>query len=248
MAINTPIEWTSSTWNPVTGCTRISRGCDHCYAERLAKRLRAMGQAKYRNGFAVTLHEDELERPFAWKKPHLIFTCSMGDLFHEQAPFEFIERVFDVMARTERHVYQVLTKRAARLAELAPRLDWPDNIWMGVTVEAADYLQRVDHLRRVPARVRFLSLEPLLGPVDELNLEGIDWVIVGGESGPGARVLRKEWVYQVREKCAAAGAAFFFKQWGGTNKKKSGRLLDGRTYSAMPEVLKKHSAQLSFAP
>jgi protein gp37 len=243
-----PIEWTSSTWNPVTGCTRISRGCKHCYAERLAKRLKAMGQAKYRNGFRVTVHRDELERPPTWKKPHLIFTCSMGDLFHEQVPFAFIAQVFGVMARTERHVYQVLTKRSARLTELAPKLVWPDNVWMGVTVEAAECLERVEHLRRVPARVRFLSLEPLLGPLDELNLEGIDWVIVGGESGPGARVLRKEWVHRVREQCRAAGTAFFFKQWGGTNKKKSGRLLDGRTYSAMPEALRKHSPQLLLAP
>ena len=185
MAENSHIEWTSATWNPVTGCTRISRGCEHCYAERLAKRLQAMGQEKYRNGFRVTVHQDELNRPCAWKKPHVIFTCSMGDLFHEDVPFAFIKSVFQVMNQTPRHIFQVLTKRAKRMAELVPLLNCTDNIWMGVTIEGDEYCQRADYLKKIPARVRFLSLEPLLDPVDNLDLTEIDWVIVGGESGPG---------------------------------------------------------------
>lgn len=236
MATQSKIEWTEATWNPVTGCTKISPGCKHCYAERLAKRLQAMGQPNYAHGFEVTLHERMLAAPMGWNKPQMVFVNSMSDLFHEDVPFSFIEKVFKVMKMANQHRYQVLTKRAERLAELAPRLPWADHIWQGVTVESAGYTSRIDHLRTVPAAVRFLSMEPLLGPVPGLNLEGIDWVIVGGESGPGARPMLSEWVLDIRDQCRKAKVPFFFKQWGGTNKKKAGRLLDGRTYSEMPKA------------
>ncbi|HET6427297.1 MAG TPA: phage Gp37/Gp68 family protein [Phycisphaerae bacterium] len=234
MGMNSQIEWTGSTWNPVTGCTKISAGCAHCYAERLARRLKAMGQANYRNGFSVTLHEHALDLPLAWRRPQVIFVNSMSDLFHEDVPADFIERVFDVMQRADRHTFQVLTKRSARLAELAPSLPWPDNVWMGVTVENDDCRHRIDDLRTTPAAVRFLSLEPLLGPLPELDLSRIDWVIVGGESGPGARPMSPQWALDIREQCLQASVPFFFKQWGGVNKKKAGRLLDGRTWDQMP--------------
>ena len=228
------IEWTEATWNPVTGCDKVSPGCKHCYAERMALRLQAMEQPNYANGFELTLHERMLEVPLRWKKPQTIFVNSMSDLFHEDVPFDFIERVFDVMRRAAWHRFQVLTKRSRRLAELTAHIAWPDNVWMGVSVERADYVYRIDHLRRTGAKVRFLSLEPLLGPLDGLNLEGIDWVIVGGESGPGARPLCEEWVTGIRDQCAAAGVPFFFKQWGGVNKKRSGRVLEGRTWDELP--------------
>ncbi len=246
MARTSRIEWTRASWNPVSGCTPVSAGCDHCYARRMALRLRSMGMAKYANGFDVMLHERELKTPLKWKKPRLIFTCSMGDLFHEQVPLEFIERVFGVMRRTERHMYQVLTKRAERMSELAPELKAPENVWLGVTVENAGSLGRIDLLRRVPTAVRFLSLEPLLGPLRGLDLTGIGWVILGGESGPGARVMKREWVRDIRDQCRRAGVPFFFKQWGGVNKKRNGRLLDGRLYSQMPESLKRYSPQLAL--
>jgi len=235
MGMNSQIEWTESTWNPVTGCTKISSGCAHCYAERMARRLKAMGQPNYRNGFRVTVHEHALELPLSWKKPQVIFVNSMSDLFHEDVPVDFILRVFEVIQRSDWHLFQVLTKRSGRLAELAPLLPWPGNVWMGVTVESAEHVNRVDDLRPVPASVRFLSLEPLLGPVPGLDLDGIDWVIVGGESGPGARPMAETWALDIREQCRRAGVPFFFKQWGGKNKKKAGRVLDGQTWDQMPE-------------
>jgi protein gp37 len=236
MAQNSAIEWTETTWNPLTGCTKISPGCKHCYAERMSLRLQAMGQANYTNGFDLTLHEHMLEVPLRWKKPRFVFVNSMSDLFHKDAPEEFIQRVFDVMRRASWHVFQVLTKRADRLAKLSPKIDWPDNVWMGVSVERADYESRIDHLRQTGAKVRFLSLEPLLGPLPDLNLEGVDWVIVGGESGPGARPMQEPWVTDIRDQCLAAEVPFFFKQWGGVFKSRSGRTLEGRTWNEMPKV------------
>jgi protein gp37 len=235
----TKIEWTEETWNPVTGCTKISAGCQHCYAERMATRLQAIGQPKYANGFAVTCHEDLLGRPLQWQSPRSVFVNSMGDLFHADVPFEFIASVFNVMNRAQRHRFQVLTKRDVRLAELAPRLEWTDNIWMGVTVENREARRRIDALRTVPAAVRFLSVEPLLESLGPLDLSGIHWVIVGGESGPGARPMRAAWVQEVKRQCDAAGVAFFFKQWGGVNKKQAGRMLDGRTWEAVPRPVQR---------
>jgi protein gp37 len=228
------IEWTESTWNPVTGCNKISPGCKYCYAERMAKRLQAMGQPNYANGFQVTLHPHMLERPLTWKKPQTIFVNSMSDLFHHDVPPAFIRRVFDTMRRAHWHQFQVLTKRADRLLELSPQLEWPANVWMGVSVETEDYASRIDHLRQTGAQVKFLSLEPLLGPLPNLNLTQIDWVIVGGESGPGARPMAEKWVIDIRNQCQAAEVPFFFKQWGGVRKKKAGRVLKGRTWDEMP--------------
>lgn len=228
------IEWTDATWNPTTGCTKISPGCKHCYAERMSKRLKAMGIEKYANGFEITLHEDALEIPLTWKKPQIIFVNSMSDLFHEDLPQDFIQKVFSVMRQAHWHQFQVLTKRSRHLLELAPSIDWPANVWMGVSVENANYIFRIDHLRQTKAYIKFLSLEPLLGPLSNLNLEGIDWVIVGGESGPGARPLRKEWVIEIRDQCLASDVPFFFKQWGGVQKKRTGRELDGTTWNGMP--------------
>ncbi len=228
------IEWTESTWNPVTGCTKISTGCKHCYAERMAKRLQAMGQPNYRDGFEVRCHHDVLGAPQKWKKPQMIFVNSMSDLFHNEVPASFIDEIFFTMNETPWHTYQVLTKRAGRMAQLAGRFDWSKNIWMGVTVETARHIDRIDHLREVPSTVRFLSLEPLLSSLPSLNLDGIDWVIVGGESGPGARAMKKEWVEDLRDQCLSANVPFFFKQWGGVQKKKAGRLLDERTWDEMP--------------
>lgn len=236
MATKSSIEWTESTWNPVTGCTKISAGCKHCYAERMAKRLQAMGHPNYRNGFEVVgCHADVLSMPHKWKKPQMIFVNSMSDLFHKDVPVEFIDEVFFTMNETQWHTYQVLTKRAGRLEQLAGRFTWSPNIWMGVTVENANHVGRIDHLRRVPSAVRFLSLEPLLGPLPDLSLDGINWVIVGGESGPGARPMKSEWVEDLRDQCLRADVPFFFKQWGGVQKKKAGRLLDERTWDEMPE-------------
>ena len=234
MGRNSGIEWTESTWNPVTGCTKISPGCTNCYAERIAKRLQAMGQRNYANGFDVTVHENMLELPLKWNKRQIVFVNSMSDLFHEDVSADFILRVFDVMVRADWHVFQVLTKRSARMLQLAPRLPWPANIWMGVSLETANYTSRIDHLRRMPAAVKFLSLEPLLGPLHDLDLSGIDWVIVGGESGPRARPMDKAWVTDIRDQCRKSHVPFFFKQWGGTNKKKAGRVLDARTWDEMP--------------
>ncbi len=236
MGTKSTIEWTESTWNPVTGCTKISPGCDNCYAERMALRLQAMGQPNYANGFKLTLQERMLELPLKWKTPQTIFVNSMSDLFHKDVPDEYILRVFDVMNRAHWHRYQVLTKRAVRLERLSPRLPWAPHIWMGVSVESQDYTFRIDRLRNTEAHIKFLSLEPLLGPLSSLNLENIDWVIVGGESGPGARIMLKSWVLDIRDQCAACGVPFFFKQWGGTNKKAAGRTLENKTWNEMPRV------------
>lgn len=234
MASNSSIEWTESTWNPVTGCDKISPGCKHCYAERMAKRLRAMGQANYANGFELTLQPAMLELPLRWRKPQRIFVNSMSDLFHDDVPVEYVQRVFAVMRKASWHQFQVLTKRAERLAELSPRLSWPANVWMGVSVENDRHAGRIVHLRSTAAAVKFLSIEPLLGPIRELDLRGIDWVIVGGESGPGARPMAAEWVRQIRDLCAEQRVPFFFKQWGGVRKKQTGRTLDGRLHDEFP--------------
>jgi len=235
MAGKSLIEWTDATWNPVTGCKKVSPGCKHCYAERLGKRLKEMGMRKYANGFHPTQHPEIIGLPLAWKMPRMIFACSMSDLFHEEIPFEFICQVFRTMQSAHWHVFQVLTKRAKRLAELAPHLPWPPNVWVGVSVESQDYLWRVDYLRRVPGEVRFLSCEPLLGPLS-LDLEGIHWVIVGGESGPGARPMKEGWVRSIRDQCIPAAIPFFFKQWGGVRDKQghSKALLDGRLWRGWP--------------
>jgi protein gp37 len=231
------IEWTESTWNPLTGCTKISPGCKFCYAERMAKRLHGMGQARYTNGFKLTLHEDALELPLSWKKPQLIFVNSMSDMFHRDVPTWFIQKTFDVMRRASWHQFQVLTKRSDYLLEMSPSIVWPENVWMGVSVERQDYVSRIDDLRGTGAAVKFLSLEPLLGPLRKLKLRGIDWVIVGGESGPGARPMEEEWVLEIKAQCEKARVLFFFKQWGGFNKKKTGRLLQGRTWDEIPNVM-----------
>lgn len=243
MSQRSAIEWTEVTWNPTTGCDRTSPGCDHCYALTLAKRLKAMGVAKYQAdgdprtsgpGFRLTLHEDVLNAPHGWRQPRLVFVNSMSDLFHDQVPLEFISRVFDVMRDTPQHTYQVLTKRSQRLRSVARELVWPPNLWMGVSIENARYKFRIDHLRSVNAAVRFISAEPLLGPLGALDLTGIDWVIAGGESGPSARVMDISWGREVRDQCTAAGVSFFFKQWGGRTPKHGGRELDGRTWDDLP--------------
>lgn len=252
MALRSGIEWTESTWNPVTGCDKVSPGCKYCYAEKIAERLQAMGQPNYRNGFKVTLQPKMLELPLQWKRPQKIFVNSMSDLFHNDVPFEYIQNVFDVMRRANWHCFQVLTKRAERLAELGSKIEWPPNVWMGVSVENSDYTFRIDYLRKTKAKVKFLSLEPLLGPLPKLNLRGIDWVIVGGESGHRARPMAPDWVINIRDQCDRAGVAFFFKQWGGKNKKRAGRLLEGKTYDAMPDVslhsVSRMSVSLSVIP
>jgi protein gp37 len=234
MALKSSIEWTESTWNPVTGCSKISPGCKHCYAERMAARLQAMGNPHYRNGFKVTLHEDALDLPLRWKRPQAIFVNSMSDLYHRDVPLSFIQKVFTTMHRADWHRYQILTKRAERLSELDAKLAWKPHIWQGVTVEHPDYYGRIDLLRQTGAHVKFLSLEPLLAPMPKLKLRGIDWVIVGGESGPGARPMAEEWVTEIRDQCRKADVAFYFKQWGGVFKKRNGRELNGRTYDEMP--------------
>jgi len=234
MALGSGIEWTESTWNPITGCTKVSPGCKHCYAERMAERLQAMGQPNYQNGFKLTLQPQMLELPLRWKRPQTVFVNSMSDLFHEGVPLAYLQRVFEVMRRAHWHRFQVLTKRAERMAHLDPELDWPENVWMGVSVESASYVRRVDALRGTDARVKFLSLEPLLGPLPGLDLGGIDWVIVGGESGPRARPMDPAWVTDLRDQCRQARVPFFFKQWGGKNKKQAGRLLEGRTWDEVP--------------
>ncbi|MER6160918.1 phage Gp37/Gp68 family protein [Streptomyces sp. NPDC001868] len=243
MSDRSAIEWTEATWNPTTGCDRVSPGCDNCYAMTLAKRLKAMGQAKYQNdgdprtsgpGFGLTVHPDALQIPYRWRSPRTVFVNSMSDLFHARVPLDFVRQVFQVMADTPQHTYQVLTKRARRLRQVADRLEWPANVWMGVSVESSKELARVDDLRRVPAAVRFLSCEPLLGPLDGLDVTDIDWVIAGGESGPRFRPMQQEWVTGIRDVCTDAGVAFFFKQWGGRTPKSLGRELEGRTWDQMP--------------
>jgi protein gp37 len=236
MSARSSIEWTEVTWNPLTGCTKISPGCKHCYAERMARRLQAMGQPNYVNGFRLTVHEHMLEQPLSWKKPQMVFVNSMSDLFHEDVPPEFIQEVFDVMRRASWHTFQVLTKRSNRLLQLNPQIGWPSNLWMGVSVENREYTYRIEHLRQTNACVKFLSLEPLLGPLPALNLGGIDWVIVGGESGPGARPMAEEWVLDIRDQCVASGVPFFFKQWGGVRRKQAGRVLRGHTRNQLPAL------------
>ena len=234
MATRTNIEWTEMTWNPVTGCTKVSPGCLNCYAERMAKRLKAMGAFRYKDGFALSTHQEALDAPLRWKAPRKVFVNSMSDLFHKDVPLGFIQRVFDVMNRCPQHQFQILTKRAARLRALVDRLHWTPNIWMGVSVEDQNRARRAMELALVPAHIRFLSVEPLLGPIDRLPLDEIHWVIVGGESGPGARRMDPEWVDGILRQCRARDVAFFFKQWGGVQKHRSGRTLYGRTFDEMP--------------
>jgi len=236
MALLSSIEWTESTWNPLTGCTKVSPGCANCYAERMALRLKAMGNPNYTNGFSVSMHESVLELPLRWRKPQTIFVNSMSDLFHEDVPEDFILQVFDVMRRADWHRFQILTKRSERLMALSPQLPWEPHIWMGVSVENQDHTFRIDHLRRTGANVKFLSLEPLLGPISSISLEAIDWVIVGGESGPRSRLMKESWVTDIRNQCQEKKVPFFFKQWGGVNKKKTGRKLEGRTWDELPLV------------
>lgn len=243
MADGTAIEWTEATWNPTTGCDRISTGCDNCYALGLSKRLKAMGASKYQNdgdartsgpGFGVTIHQGTLRVPYTWREPRAVFVNSMSDLFHAKVPLSFVRQVFAVIADTPQHTYQVLTKRSARLAKIANDLTWPPNLWMGVSVEDANAMSRIDDLRKVPATVRFLSCEPLLGPLPNLDLDGIGWVIAGGESGPRHRPIDESWVAEIRDVCSRSEVPFFFKQWGGRTPKAGGRELDGRIHSAMP--------------
>ena len=236
MASLSKIEWTETTWNPVTGCTKISHGCKHCYAERMSKRLQAMGMEKYRRGFEVTMHESTLREPFKWKKPSLVFVNSMSDLFHKAVPSEYVQSVFDVMNQATQHTFQVLTKRPSRVNQLGDKLDWTPNIWLGASIESERWLRRLDLLKVTGAHTKFLSLEPLLGPLPDLDMSGIDWVIVGGESGPGSRPMNAEWAIRIRDECLDAGVPFFFKQWGGRYSKAGGRELEGRTWDELPEV------------
>jgi len=239
MAQTSSIEWTDLTWNPVTGCTKVSPGCQHCYAERMARRLHAMGHPRYERGFAPTCHEDLVDAPQRWRRRRMVFVNSMSDLFHEEVPPDFIARVFRSMNAASWHIFQILTKRSERLAQMADSLSWTPNIWMGVSIENSDYTYRMGHLRTVPAAVRFLSVEPMIGPIPQLPLLGIDWVVLGGESGPGARPMAPSWACRVRDRCVRNGVPFFFKQWGGVNKKRSGRELDGRTWDQMPTARKR---------
>lgn len=236
MAGRSQIEWTEATWNPVTGCSKVSAGCKNCYAERMARRLKAMGNGRYSNGFKVTLHQDLIHAPMKWRAPRVIFVNSMSDLFHPDVPLEFIQKVFQTMALCPQHTFQVLTKRSERLREVASKLTWTPNIWMGVSVEDNQVYHRIRDLQKVPAAVRFLSCEPLIGPCSRLPLKGIHWVIVGGESGPGARPMEKKWVESIHRQCQKASVAFFFKQWGGVRKHVHGRNLNGKTYDEMPTV------------
>jgi len=245
MATNSKIEWTEMTWNPVTGCTKISAGCKHCYAERMAKRLQAMGVERYRNGFKLTLHDDLIDLPLKWKSPRIVFVNSMSDLFHEHVPVDFIQRVFSTMERCPQHTFQILTKRSGRLREVAGQLPWPPNVWLGVSVEDARVVYRIRDLIATPAQTRFLSCEPLIGPLDDLPLRGIHWVIVGGESGPHARPMEPAWAESILRRCRTAKVAFFFKQWGGVRKDLTGRELNGRTYDEMPPM---YGRQLATSP
>lgn len=237
----TSIEWTEKTWNPTTGCTKVSAGCKYCYAERITKRF----PNHFPNGFRFTLHPERLNEPRRWKKPSLIFVNSMSDLFHEEMPLDFLKQVFQIMRETPWHIYQVLTKRHERLVEVAPELEpWPENVWIGVSVENASYKHRIDYLRRTPAAVRFISFEPLIGPIGEVDLTDIHWIIVGGESGPKRRPIREAWVIELRDQALEQGVAFFFKQWGGYTPKAGGRELDGKEWNEMPQALEKHIASL----
>lgn len=235
MSDRSAIEWTEATWNPVTGCSKVSPGCAHCYAEAFAERWRGVPGHPYEQGFDLRLWPDRLEQPLRWTRPRMIFVNSMSDLFHEDVPVEYIAEVFDVMVRAERHTFQILTKRHERLAELAPELPWPENVWMGVSIENRRFVHRADFLRTVPAAVRFISAEPLLGPLEGLDLTGIHWLISGGESGPRHRPVEIEWLRDLRDRCQQESVAYFFKQWGGRRPKSGGRVLDGRTWDQMPE-------------
>jgi protein gp37 len=234
MANHSEIEWTEATWNPITGCTKLSPGCKNCYAERMARRLQAAGNPNYANGFKLTVHEHLLDIPLRWKKPRMIFVNSMSDLFHQDVPLQFIHNVFSVMRQASWHTYQVLTKRSGRLLELSACVDWPVNVWLGVSVESSQYTYRIDHLRQTGSHIKFLSLEPLLGPLPDMDLRGIDWIIVGGESGPNARPMKSAWVVDIKEQCESDGIPFFFKQWGGVHRNRNGRTLQGRTWDQMP--------------
>ena len=236
MALKSKIEWTESSWNPVTGCTKVSPGCSNCYAERLACRLKAMGNPNYYNGFEVTLHKHVLDLPLKWKKPQTIFVNSMSDLFHEDVPFSFIDDVFSVMKKAWWHTFQILTKRSERLLKYDSDIEWPENVWMGVSVENDLFSSRINHLKQTNAPVKFISFEPLIGPISNIDIEDIDWVIVGGESGPHARQLEKEWVCEIRDICLSNNIPFFFKQWGGFNKKRNGRLLEGKIWEDIPII------------
>jgi protein gp37 len=234
MADKSAIEWTEATWNPVTGCSKVSPGCAHCYAETFAERWRGIPDHPYEQGFDLRLWPHRLEQPLKWSRPRMIFVNSMSDLFHEDIPVGYIQRVFDVMGQAEQHTFQILTKRHERLVALAPQLTWHPNVWMGVTIENRRFVERADYLRQVDATVRFISAEPLLGPMEGLDLHGVDWLIAGGESGHRHRPVREEWLLELRDRCNSAGVAFFFKQWGGTRPKSGGRLLAGRTWDEMP--------------
>lgn len=250
MAQGSSIEWTEATWNPVTGCTKVSAGCKNCYAERMAKRLQAMGTPQYANGFQLTPQPGMLELPLRWKKPRTIFVNSMSDLFHKELPIHYIQQVFDVMNRCPQHTFQVLTKRPEIALAHSPYLEWSPNIWMGTSVENALVIHRISSLTQIPAHIRFLSLEPLIGPLPKIPLNNLHWVIAGGESGPGSRPMNPDWVRQIRNQCLANGVAFFFKQWGGVQKSKTGRELDGRTWDEMPathERWKKDHETFRFA-
>lgn len=238
MALKSSIEWTESTWNPVTGCNKISPGCKFCYAERMAKRLKAMGSENYKDGFKLSVHESALYLPLTWKKPQTIFVNSMSDLFHKDIPVNFLMRTFEVMNKADWHIFQVLTKRSDILLKRNPQINWTENIWMGVSVENQNYTYRIDHLRETNAHIKFLSIEPLIGPINNLDLTNINWVIVGGESGPGARPMEESWVLRIRDICKESKVPFFFKQWGGVQKKKNGRLLKGKTWDQMPKLKK----------
>ena len=245
MTTNSKIEWTECTWNNVTGCSKKSKGCRRCYAETMSRRLKGMGQKKYQNGFQPTIHPECLMEPLLWKKSRMVFVNSMSDTFQEAVSDDFIRSIFQTMEQADWHTFQVLTKQAERLHQIAPDLPWPKNIWMGVTIESGDYLFRADYLRSVPAVLRFLSLEPLLGPIPNLDLSGIGWVIVGGESGPGALPVSEDWVVDILDQCLLAGVPFFFKQWGGRNKKQSGRTLLGRTWDETPTIQQSLQKQFS---
>nr|WP_321258221.1 phage Gp37/Gp68 family protein [uncultured Pseudodesulfovibrio sp.] len=231
------IEWTDTTWNPLTGCTKISPGCTNCYAESMAKRLKAMGNPNYKNGFQLTLHPHTLSTPFNWKKPSLVFVNSMSDLFHEDVPLHYIQKVFKTMGTCNQHIFQVLTKRSSRLKKISSKLIWYPNIWMGVSIENQDYIYRANNLVSTNAAVKFLSLEPLLGPINNLPLNSIDWIIVGGESGPKSRKMESKWAEDIRDECISKNTPFFFKQWGGTNKKKTGRLLNNKLWDEYPQQI-----------
>jgi len=236
MAINSDIEWTNATWNPITGCTKISPGCMNCYAERMSKRLQAMGSKNYLKGFKLSFHRESFTIPLNWKKPQIIFVNSMSDIFHKDVPDSIILELIEFMRNTNWHIYQLLTKRAERLEILSKKINWPENVWMGVSVENQDYVYRIEHLKKTNARIKFISFEPLLGPIRKINLHGIDWVIVGGESGPGARPIQEDWILDIKQKCIKTKIPFFFKQWGGVRKKETGRMLQGKIWNEWPKV------------